>query len=185
TGRRTAGVTAGSPRRAFVLVATTLGVVYLASLAPSVTLWDAGEFASAVESFGIPHPPGTPLFILVARAWRLVLGFLPTAVATNLLAAASTAVAGGVAAILVTRWTRDATVAFAAGLGFGSAATVWLNATETEVYSASLLLSVLMLYVGFRAHADRRYARLDAGGTTPAMALGRHDLLLAYLFALT
>src|SRR5678815_361038 len=46
-------------------------------------------------------------------------------------------------------------------------------------------MSVLMLYVGFRAHADRRYARLDAGATTPAMALGRHDLLLAYLFALT
>ena len=69
-----------------------------------------------------------------------MLGFLPTAVATNLLAATCTAVAGGVAAILVTRWTRDVTVAFAAGLGFGSMATVWLNATETEVYSASLLL---------------------------------------------
>jgi len=173
-----------SPRRAFVLVATTLGVIYLASLAPGVTLWDAGEFASAVESFGIPHPPGTPLFILVARAWRLVLGFLPTAVATNLLAAASTAVAGGVAAILVTRWTRDATVAFAAGLGFGSAATVWLNATETEVYSASLLLSVLMLYVGFRAHGERAYQRVDAGVATPRRSLGRLDWLLAYLFAL-
>jgi len=178
-------VRTASPRRAFVLVATTLGVVYLASLAPSVTLWDAGEFASAVESLGIPHPPGTPLFILVARAWRLALGLLPTAVATNLLAAACTAVAGGIAAILVTRWTRDETASFGAGLGFGSMATVWLNATETEVYSASLLLSVVMLYVGFKAHVERRYARVDAGGTTPPISLGRHDLLLAYLFALT
>ncbi len=178
-------MSAASPRRAFALVATTLGVIYLASLAPGVTFWDAGEFASAVESFGIPHPPGTPLFILVARAWRLVLDFLPTAIATNLLAAACTAVAGGVTAILVTRWTRDVTAAFAAGLGFGSAATVWLNATETEVYSASLLLSVIMLYVAFRAHADSRNARVEAGGATPQMSLGRHDLLLAYLFALT
>jgi len=177
-------VSAASPRRAFVLVATTLGVIYLASLAPGVTFWDAGEFASAVESFGIPHPPGTPLFILVARAWRLLLDFLPTAIATNLLAAACTAVAGGVAASLVTRWTRDVTVAFAAGMGFGSAATVWLNATETEVYSASLLMSVIMLYVGFRAHADSRNARVEAGGGTPGMSLGRYDLLLAYLFAL-
>lgn len=178
-------MSAASPRRAFALVATTLGVIYLASLAPGVTFWDAGEFASAVESFGIPHPPGTPLFILVARAWRLLLDFLPTAIATNLLAAACTAVAGGVAAILVTRWTRDVTAAFAAGLGFGSAATVWLNATETEVYSASLLLSVIMLYVGFRAHADSRNARVEAGGAPPRMSLGRYDLLLAYLFALT
>jgi hypothetical protein len=178
-------VSAASPRRAFVLVATTLGVVYLASLAPGVTFWDAGEFASAVESFGIPHPPGTPLFILVARVWRLALGFLPTAVATNLLAAACTAVAGGVAAILVTRWTRDVTAAFAAGLGFGSATSVWLNATETEVYSASLLLSAVMLYVGVKAHVDRRYARVDTGAWVSRGSLGRHDLLLAYLFALT
>ena len=88
-------MSAASPRRAFVLVGTTLGVIYLASLAPGVTFWDAGEFASAVESFGIPHPPGTPLFILVARVWRLLFGFLPTAIATNLLAAACTAVADG------------------------------------------------------------------------------------------
>ncbi|HTK52597.1 MAG TPA: DUF2723 domain-containing protein [Gemmatimonadaceae bacterium] len=178
-------MSAASPRRAFVLVGTTLGVIYLASLAPGVTFWDAGEFASAVESFGIPHPPGTPLFILVARVWRLLFGFLPTAIATNLLAAACTAVAGGVAAIVVTRWTRDVTVAFAAGVGFGSAATVWLNATETEVYSASLLLSVIMLYVGVRAHVDRRTARAEAGWPTPRPALGRYDLLLAYLFAIT
>ena len=177
-------MTEASPRRAFVLVASTLGLVYLATLAPGVTLWDAGEFASAVESLGIPHPPGTPLFILGARAWRLALGFLPTAVATNLLAAACTAVAGGIAAALVARWTRESPIAFAAGLGFGSMASVWLNATETEVYSASLLLAVVMLYVGFRSGVERRYAIAgpEAGSRR---SLGRRDVLLAYLFALT
>jgi len=178
-------VTHASPRRAFVLVATTLGVVYLASLAPDVTLWDAGEFASSVESLGIPHPPGTPLFILVARAWRLVLGFLPTAVATNLLAAACTAVAGGLAALLSVRWTRDTAAAYAAGLGFGSMSTVWLNATETEVYSASLLLSVGMLYVGFKASVEHRYTSALSQGESTSRVLGRYDVLLAYLFALT
>jgi hypothetical protein len=177
-------VTAASPRRAFTLVASTLGLVYLATLAPGVTLWDAGEFASAVESLGIPHPPGTPLFILVARAWRLGLGFLPTAVATNLLAAACTAVAGGLAAALVARWTRESRAAFAAGLGFGSLATVWLNATETEVYSASLLLSVIMLAVGFRSGVEHRYAIAGAESGSRRALLGRHDVLLAYLFAL-
>jgi hypothetical protein len=178
-------VTAASPRRAFALVASTLGLVYLATLAPGVTLWDAGEFASAVESLGIPHPPGTPLFILVARAWRLALGFLPTALATNLLAAACTAVAGGLAAALVARWTRESGVAFAAGLGFGSVATVWLNATETEVYSASLLLGVVMLAVGFRSGSERRYATVGTESGSRRALLGRHDVLLAYLFALT
>ena len=177
-------MTAASPRRAFVLVASTLGLVYLATLAPGVTLWDAGEFASAVESLGIPHPPGTPLFILVARAWRLALGFLPTAVATNLLAAVCTAVAGGIAAALVARWTRESTVAFAAGLGFGSMASVWLNATETEVYSASLLLALVMLFVGFRSGIERRYAIAGPEAESRRL-LGRQEMLLVYLFALT
>ena len=61
-------MTLASPRRAGVAVGTTLLFVYLATLAPGITLWDAGEFASAVESLGIPHPPGTPLYVLVARA---------------------------------------------------------------------------------------------------------------------
>jgi hypothetical protein len=177
-------VTAASPRRAFGLVASTLAVVYLATLAPGVTLWDAGEFASAVQSLGIPHPPGTPLFILVARAWRLALFFLPTALATNLLAASCTAVAGGLVAALIARWTRDGTAAFAAGLGFGSMASVWLNATETEVYSASLLLSVVMLYVGFKSGVERRYAVTWTEASSRGGISGKHDLLLTYLFAL-
>ena len=178
-------MTPASSRRAFILVAATLGLVYLATLAPGVTLWDAGEFAAAVESLGIPHPPGTPLFILVARAWRLALWFLPTAVATNLLAAVSTSIAAGTGAVLVARWTRDATAAVAAGIAFGVTSTVWLNATETEVYSASLLLAMAMVYVGFAAGLDRR-APMEAGGMTPrVLRFGRYDVLLAYLFAIT
>ena len=157
-----------------MLVGTTLGLVYFATLAPGVTLWDAGEFASAVESLGIPHPPGTPLFVMVARAWRLLLPFLTTVAATNLLAAVSTAVAAAIATSLVARWTRDTLAAVAAGLVFGGMSTVWLNATETEVYSASLLLSVVMLWVGFRAGAKAREPDVQR----------RWDLLLVYLFAL-
>ena len=45
-----------------------------------------------------------------------------------------------------------------------------------------------MLYAGFRAHVERKsrtYPRVDVGGAIPPMSLGRYDLLLAYLFALT
>ena len=132
-----------SPQQAAGIAGAVLGFVYLVTLAPGITLWDAGEFASAVDSLGIPHPPGTPLFIVIARAWHVVLGFLPTANATNLLSAVCTAVAAAVAAALVTRWTRDTFSGIAAALTLGGMSTVWLNATETEVYSASLLMSVL------------------------------------------
>ena len=170
-------MTQSSPRQAAGIAGAVLGFVYLATLAPGVTLWDAGEFASAVESLGIPHPPGTPLFIVVARAWRLGLGFLPTAVATNLLAAVCTVIAAAVCAALVTRWMRDTYSGVAAALALGGMSTVWFNATETEVYSASLLMSVFMLYAGYRAGGK--------GGSRDPGHERKFVRLLAYLFALT
>ena len=59
-------------------------VVYIATLAPGVTFWDAGEFIAAAHSLGIPHPPGTPLFVVLLNAWARAFAFLPFAIATNL-----------------------------------------------------------------------------------------------------
>jgi hypothetical protein len=131
--------------------AALLLVVYLFTLAPDVTFWDAGEFIAAAHSLGIPHPPGTPLFILLANVWAKVLGFLPFAFATNLMSAVATAVA----ALLTGRMVRQATgsdvMAFASAVMAGGMSTVWLNATETEAYSIALLLATLMIWSANRA----------------------------------
>ena len=43
-----------------------LFTIYCVTLARGMTYWDAGEFLAAIHSLGIPHPPGTPLFVLLA-----------------------------------------------------------------------------------------------------------------------
>ena len=146
-----------------------LFLVYVLTLAPSVTFWDAGEFVAAVESFGVPHPPGTPLFVTIARAWRLLLWFLPAASATNLLSAGCTASACAVGGTILARRTGRPLAAAGATLCAGAMSSVWLNATETEVYSASLLLSALMLWAASRAQER---------------AEPRWYVLLAFLFGL-
>lgn len=141
------------------LAALALLAVYSATIAPDVTFWDAGEFTAAAGTLGIPHPPGTPLYVLMLAAWTRVLPWLPTALATNLFSAACTAAACGLGALLIARWTGRLLPAFAAAICAGSMSTVWLNATETEVYAATLALAVVTLAAADRAGrtGDRRW----------------------------
>ena len=140
-------------------------LAYVGTLAPGVTFWDAGEFIAAVHVFGIPHPPGTPLYIAIARAWSGLFPALETAVAVNLLSAVATVIACVLGSRLIDPATRpnpsaiatadssgiSSAATFAAVMAAGTMSTVWLNATEAEVYGISLLLCALMLYSGLRA----------------------------------
>lgn len=129
-----------------------LFLVYAATLARGVTFWDAGEFLAAIHSLGIPHPPGTPVFILAARVWAdIVAPLTGFTIAVNAFSAACTAAAFGIVANLFWRWTGDALTAVCAAVTAGLMSTVWLNATETEVYAASLLLAVVIVWAGDRA----------------------------------
>jgi hypothetical protein len=134
-------------------------LAYVVTLAPGVTYWDAGEFLAAIRTLGIPHPPGTPLFVLVANVWsRLLSPLLGFAYSVNLFSAACTAIACGVFTWLMIRWTGRPLAAAAGGLTAGLMSSVWLNANETEVYSPSLLICALLLLIAQKA-AETRQAK--------------------------
>ena len=67
------------------------------TLAPTTQFWDTSEYIAAGHIVGIPHPPGNPLFVLLARSWELLLTptGLAVAIRTNLLSATCSAVAHG------------------------------------------------------------------------------------------
>ncbi|HEU4585621.1 MAG TPA: DUF2723 domain-containing protein [Gemmatimonadaceae bacterium] len=156
-----------------IIAALIMCAVYLATLAPGLTFWDSGELIAAVHSVGIPHPPGTPLYVMLARSWRELVWPLSTAVATNSFSALATALAVGGVAWLLSRVTRLPWAALGAALCAGAMSTVWLDANEAEVYAAALLLSVAMLLASERAGA--------AASSSGSM---RWALLTAYLMAL-
>ncbi len=137
--------------------------VYSATLAPGLTLWDSGEFLAAIHSLGIPHPPGTPLYVIVANVWAQLFGPLfGFAKSVNLFSAACAAAGCALLAHLFSRWAGDPYIGFGAAVCAGATSTLWLSATETEVYAPAFLVSMLLLWIANEASARReaRYAVL-------------------------
>jgi len=47
-------------------------LLYVVTLAPTTQFWDTSEYIATGHILGIPHPPGNPLFVILAsaRPWR-------------------------------------------------------------------------------------------------------------------
>ncbi len=168
--------------RAELATVTTLLAVYLATLAPSVTLWDSGEFLAAIHSLGIPHPPGTPLYILIANVWATIWGpLVGFAYSVNMLSAVCTAVAFGFLANLFVRWTGDRLATFSGAVCAGTMSTVWLNANETEVYAVALVAACILLWVGNQAGETQERCWLVLGAYVTGLAWSLHLTALVAL----
>ena len=48
--------------------------VYTATLNPTTPFWDAGEFITTSHIVGVPHQPGTPMYVLVGRVFDVMFG---------------------------------------------------------------------------------------------------------------
>jgi hypothetical protein len=80
--------------------------LYLWTLAPTVTLVDSGELIVAAHTLGVAHPPGLPLYLLIAHAATLLpLGNIATRVHLT------SAVTAALAAALLTLAVAEALLA--------------------------------------------------------------------------
>jgi hypothetical protein len=122
-------------------------VAYVTTMARTVTKWDSGEFIAAAHSLGIPHPPGTPLYVLLSRVWGMLPLPISYAMRINLFSAFCAAAAVTLLGILVSRWTRDRLAGLATVLCAGGTGSLWLSATESEAYAPALLFAVVLMWV--------------------------------------
>ncbi len=151
---------------------------YVLTLAPTVTFWDAGELIAAVHTLGIPHPPGTPLFVLLGHVWSMLLPLGEVAWRLNLMSATFSA-AGAAFFFLVVHYTLVRVTADLdepnrrwLALGGAAAAAVigaftftnWQNSNETEAYSVATFTIAAICWACFlwrheRARGGGREAR--------------------------
>ena len=135
--------------------------LYAFTLAPTTAFWDTSEYIATADILGIPHPPGNPLFVVLAKAWTLLLApfGLSVAVRVNLFSAVMSATAHGLWFLVVhhiLRYFSEDRVfrlvgASVAVLVSATAFTVWSQSNVNEkVYTVSLLTIALLSWLAFR-----------------------------------
>lgn len=138
--------------------------VYVRTMAPSAPFWDAGEFIATAYTLGVPHSPGTPLYVLVGRVFTLLP--LPFSIAgkINFISVISASLGVLMVYLLAVRFLdgmlgRSVTAADAiikvAGALVGAlfitfSYTYWANAVEAEVYAMSVFFMGFMTWLGLK-----------------------------------
>jgi len=178
-------------------------LLYLATVSPSASFWDAGERIAAAHGLQIPHPPGAPFYMLIARAFSM---FAPTAyvaLSVNLVSVVASALTVLLTLLIVVRlvrewrgpreaWTAtDRLVALGGGaigaLTLAVSDAFWFNALEAETYATSTFFTALCVWLTLRwLEQARLQDALLAAGRHHTFGSGaeRWLLVIAYLYGL-
>ena len=140
--------------------------VYLKTMEPVSSLWDCSEFIATSYKLEVGHPPGAPLFMMLARLATLFAMGNPDYVGVAVNAMNSLASAFCIlflfwtithlARRLVTRDGRELTVAstwavlgagLVGALAYTFTDTFWFSAIEGEVYALSSMFTALVIWL--------------------------------------
>jgi hypothetical protein len=183
-----------------LLVFLTALITLFSTVSPSVSFWDPGERIAAAYLVQVPHPPGTPLFILAGRVLSMVpfAGDIAFRVNTiSVLAGSFTVLLLYLMIVKLIGYFRgkpeslqDKIITFGGGV-IGSLSllwsqTFWFNATEAETYATSLFLMTLIVWLGMIWYdkADQRGSEkyLLLGAYIIGLSVGVHLLSLLAFF---
>ncbi len=180
--------------------------IYLITLSPTVSFWDSGEFIATSHILGIPHPPGTPFYVVLGRMFAMIPG-VETAVAVNFMSALTGALGCLFLYLITVRilvlWRgRPETgpdkmavyfSAACAAVAGGVAGSYWTNSIEAEVYSPAAFIMAFAVWLmlkwseSYREAGSRNYLLLICYllATSVGLHLGTTLVLPAFvLFAL-
>ncbi len=159
----------------FSLVSLFTWLMYFKTTAPTVVFWDVGEFLATSYILGIPHPPGTPLYVILgkfmtllplpmASLFKLLSGGDPVepVLRITLISITSGALTAGLVYLItvkvIEKWNETIGkdkiprllphLAGIVGALLGAfARTVWMNSIEAETYTPSVFTIALVVWV--------------------------------------
>lgn len=173
------------------LIFLVAAITYIATIEPTASFWDCGEFIATAYKLQVGHPPGAPLFMILARVASAFVAPEHVPVAVNVLSALASAFT-----ILFLFWsithmsyklaTRNGSTlsngsliaVLASGvvgaLAYTWSDSFWFSAVEGEVYALSSFFTAIVFWaiLKWESEADQPHST-------------RWLILIAYLMGLS
>ena len=159
------------------------------TIEPTSSFWDCGEFIATSYGFQVGHPPGAPTYALLAHCFMLLAGGNVAFLAwwSNALSALAGGLTVGflyssIVMLAAMVWRSDpdrslssAIVRMGAAVGalcYLFCDTAWFSATESEVYSLSMLFSATIIWAMLRWQSSTDRSKAPRWFLLVALLLG-------------
>ena len=153
-------------------------VTYLSTIEPTASYWDCGEFVASSYKLEVGHPPGNPVFQLIARVFTMFGDNMHAALLVNAMSGLCSALTIFFLYLTIVffakrmvkpgedgRYTTGGALAVIGSAAVGALAycfsdTFWFSAVEGEVYAMSSLFTAMVFWAMTKWYeqADRPHA---------------------------
>ena len=134
-------------------------IIYLITMAPRSSFWDCGEFIACSITLGVPHPPGSPLYLLLGNVFSYLPFFSNMGARVNLISPIVSAFSVMFLYLIIVQLLNRLNgkdldkrklieyCAFIGALTFAVTDSHWFNAVESEVYSLSTFFTAIVVWL--------------------------------------
>jgi hypothetical protein len=189
-----------------VLLFILAEILYLSTMAPTLSFWDCGETITTSFTLGIPHPPGAPLFLLLGRLFTMIPFFSDTGARVNLISTLVSSSTIMLTYLIIVRliilyrrsdpdgWELPEKISAYGGAAVGAIClalsdSFWFNAVEASLWSSSLFFTAIITWLALRWNEEdpkpghERWLMLVM--YMIGLSIGVHLLSLLSLFAVS
>jgi tetratricopeptide (TPR) repeat protein len=180
--------------------------IFYRNMAPEVTLQDSGELVTGAFTFGVPHPPGYPLWAFLGYIWsHFIVPFGNPAWRIGLMSVFTGGLTVGIMTIMMTRstrvllhtmpWTKQIEerflhwIALSVGVsssllfGFNRGVWLWASVSEMRVLNAFSFILIACFFFAWMVQPQRK-GFLYASLLTYGLSMTNHQTVAVMALAL-